>query len=95
MNVRETDLKSLRVFWRLHRKRTQGLQMNVEILELASFALIAIALIRIALERRLDVLHGPYLSPESRPVMTRRWRSADIALDRLRSLEIMRQQQFV
>ena len=72
--------------------------MEIEIAGFAGFVLISIALAKIALERRLDVLHGPYVKgglENGRSVISLkpRWRSADRALDRLRSLENMRQYQ--
>jgi hypothetical protein len=73
--------------------------MELQIIGLAAggFALIAIALVRMAVARRSDVLHGPYLN-EGRKNRAhfwprRRWRSVDIALDRFRLLEAMRQDQ--
>lgn len=71
--------------------------MEIEIVGLAGFTLIAIALAKMALERRLDVLHGPYLNHglerSVRIPLMRRRRSAERALDRLRSLETIKQYQ--
>jgi hypothetical protein len=72
--------------------------MEIQIIGLAGgFALIAIALVKMVIARRSDVLHGPYLN-EGRKNRAhfwprRRWRSVDIALDRFRLLEAMRQVQ--
>jgi hypothetical protein len=72
--------------------------MEIEIIGLAGGSiLVAIALVKMALEHRSDVLHGPYLiegqksRARSRP--RRGWRSVDTALDRFRLLEAMRQDQ--
>jgi hypothetical protein len=71
--------------------------MDIEIFGLAGLALIATSFARMAFERRLDVLYGPYLDRPSKQRVAsnprRRWRSVDTALDRLRSLETMRQDQ--
>jgi hypothetical protein len=72
--------------------------MEIQMIGLAGgFALIAIALVKMAIEHRSDVLHGPYLNENQRNRARlwprRRWGSVDIALDRFRLLEAMRQDQ--
>jgi hypothetical protein len=70
--------------------------MEIQIIGLAGgFVLIAIALVKMAIEHRSDVLHGPYLDQKNRArfLRRRRWRSVDTALDRFRSLEAIRQDQ--
>jgi len=73
--------------------------MNIEILGLVGFALVAGALARMAYERRLDVLHGAYiqrLTGGRVGLSVKRGRkSVDTALDRFRSLEGARQDQLV
>jgi len=71
-------------------------RMDVQIIGLTSgFVLIAIALVKMAIEHRSDVLHGPYLNQKNRgrfwPMHRRR--SVDTALDRFRLLEAMRRDQ--
>ena len=60
--------------------------MDIEILGFAGIALIAIMLTKMLIERRWDVLHGPYLHGGPR-----HWRSAKAGLHRLHSLEGMRE----
>ena len=71
--------------------------MDAEILGFAGLALTAVSVARMAFERRLDVLHGPYLDNGSKHRVSfwrrRHWRSVDTALDRLRLLETMRHDQ--
>ena len=72
--------------------------METQIIGLAcGFILIAIALVKMALEQRSDVLHGPYLNQgqkgRARVWPKRGWRSVDTALHRFRMLEAMRQHQ--
>jgi hypothetical protein len=70
--------------------------MEIQIIGLAGgFVLIAIALVKMAMEHRSDVLHGPYLDPKNRARFwpNRRWRSVETALHRFRSLEAIRQDQ--
>ena len=69
--------------------------MDIEILGLAGVALIAIALAKILIERRLDVLHGPYLHGGPRLSLNWHRRSADAALHRLRSLESVKHYRLV
>jgi hypothetical protein len=96
MNERQSNFKNLSVLESI-RKRWE-LQMETQIIELASgFILIATALVKMGLEHRSDVLHGPYLSQgqkkRARFWPRRGWRSVDIALHRFRMLEAMRQPQ--
>jgi len=70
--------------------------MDIQIIGLTSgFVLVAIALVKMAIEHRSDVLHGPYLNQKTRGRFWPRHhrRSVDIALDRFRLLEGMRQHQ--
>ena len=72
--------------------------MENQIIGLAcGFILIAIALVKMALEHRSDVLHGPYLNQGQKGRVRvwpgRGWRSVDTALHRFRLLETMRQYQ--
>ena len=71
--------------------------MDIEILRLAGFALMATALARMAYERRLDVLYGPYILGRARGrvglFVKRRRKSVQTALDRFRSLECLREHQ--
>lgn len=70
--------------------------MEIQLIGLAGgFVLIAIALVKMAIEHRSDVLHGPYLRHQNRARFwpRRRWGSVDTALARFRSLETIRQDQ--
>ena len=70
--------------------------MEIQIIGFAGgFVLSAIALVKMAIEHRSDILHGPYLEHQNRArfLPRRRWRSVDTALDRFRSLEAIRQDQ--
>ena len=70
--------------------------MEIQLIGLAGgFVLIAIALVKMAIEHRSDVLHGPYLHHQNRARFwpRRRWGSVDTALARFRSLEAIRQDQ--
>jgi hypothetical protein len=65
--------------------------MDIETLGLLGFALAAIAVAKIAYERRMDVLHGPYISGRAKRraglLVKRFWRPGDLVIDRFRSLE--------
>jgi hypothetical protein len=69
--------------------------MDIQVIGLAGFVLIATALVKMTIEHRSDVLYGPFLDQKNRAHFwpRLRWRSVDIALDRFRSLEAMRQDQ--
>ncbi len=65
--------------------------MDIAIFGIFGFAFIAAALAKIAHERRLDVLYGPYIQDRARQppgLSALQYRkSADLAIDRLLSLE--------
>jgi hypothetical protein len=72
--------------------------METDIIGVAGgFILIAIALVKMGLKHRSDVLHGPYLNQgqksRTRLWPNRGWRSVDTALHRFRLLEAMRRDQ--
>jgi len=66
--------------------------MDIEILGLTGFALVATALARMSYEHRLDVLYGPYIEGRVGACrsLIRRRKSADPAVDRL---ELLRENQ--
>jgi hypothetical protein len=65
--------------------------MDMETLGLSGFVLAAIAVAKIAYERRMDVLYGHYIRGHavgSASLSVKRfWRPGDLAIDRFRSLE--------
>ena len=65
--------------------------MDIALFGILGFALVGAALAKIVHERRRDVLYGPYIldcaRERSRLSVVRRRKSADLAIDRLLSLE--------
>jgi hypothetical protein len=65
--------------------------MEIETLGLLGLALAAIAVAKIAYERRMDVLYGPYIRGRAVRraglLVKRFWMPGDSAIDRFRSLE--------
>jgi hypothetical protein len=65
--------------------------MDIEILGLLGFTLTAIVVGKMAYERRMDVLYGPYIRGRTTGragfSVKRLWKPGLAAIDRLRSLE--------
>jgi hypothetical protein len=65
--------------------------MEIETLGLLGFTLAAITVAKIAYERRMDVLYGPYIRGcavgRAGLLVKRFWKPGDFAIDRFRSLE--------
>lgn len=65
--------------------------MEIETFGLLGFALAAITVVKIAYDRRMDVLYGPYIRGRAvghaGHLVKRFWKPGDFAIDRFRSLE--------